>query len=171
VLFGNLPSAGPEVAINVNGSTKTLRALWFDAGKWYTLSGANLTLGGGLTSEDPVITVNAGSITSEINIDNNVTFNFGGVSGNTGFFRFLEMTNHSEGGLRLGGSVVFVNNTPIQAISVLRVGGMGATHFANTISGQGLIQTKDNQTTHLVLSGNNSNWQGALLSGPSHSGS
>jgi len=167
VLFGNLPSTGPEVAVNVNGSAKTLRALWFDAGKWYNLSGAALTLGGGLVNEDPVITVNAGAAMSEINIDNNINFNFAGVSGNIGVFRFLEITNHSEGGLRLGGTVSFINNEPFQLpVPILRVGGHGATHFANTISGVGFIQTKNNQTTHLVLSGNNSNWQGLLTISP-----
>jgi len=162
VLFGDLPSNGPEVAVNVNNGSKTLKALWFDAGKWYTLSGANLTLGGGLASESPVITVNADwSGMSEINIDNNINFNFAGVSGNTGIFRFLEITNHSEGGLRLGGTVSF-SNGDFQGFSVLRVGGHGATHFANAITGFGLIQTNNNQTTHLVLSGNNANWRGVV---------
>jgi len=160
VLFGNLPSTGPEVAVNVNGSAKTLRALWFDAGKWYKLSGASLTLGGGLVNEGPVITVNAGATMSEINIDNNINFNFAEVIG--GSWRLLEVTNHSEGGLRLGGTVSFINNEPLDRIPFLRVGGHGATHFANAISGSGFIFTKNNQTTHLVLSGNNQNWQGTL---------
>jgi len=154
VLFGDLPANGPEVAVNVNNGSKTLRALWFDAGKWYTLSGANLTLGGGLTDGAPVITVNADwSGMSEININNNITF---AVS--TGS-QTRTITNHSEGGLRLGGTVQLGTSTlPAHLI----VGGHGATHFANNISGAGFILTQNNQTTHLVLSGNNANWQGLV---------
>jgi len=154
VLFGDLPSNGPEVAVNVDGSSKTLRALWFDAGKWYNLSGANLTLGGGLANSDPVITVNADwSGMSEINIDNNITF----AVSNSSAWRTI--TNHSEGGLRLGGTVQL--GTP-PTLAVLTVGGHGATHFANNITGFGLIQTNNNQTTHLVLSGNNASWTGVV---------
>jgi len=160
VLFGDLPSNGPEVAVNVDGSSKTLRSLWFDAGKWYNLSGATLTLGGGLVNNDPVITVNADwSGMSEINIDNNIAFNFGGVIGAS--TRALSITNNSEGGLRLGGTVRF-NNGNFQGFSFLVVGGHGATHFANRIGGRGLMMTQSNQTTHLVLSGNNTSWQGLV---------
>jgi len=160
VLFGDLPSNGPEVAVNVNNGSKTLKALWFDAGKWYNLSGAALTLGGGLASGAPVITVNADwSGMSEINIDNTISFNFGAVIGANP--RLLEITNHSEGGLRLGGTVSF-SNGDFQGFSFLRVGGHGATHFANTISGTGFIVTNNNQTTHLVLSGDNTNWRGVV---------
>jgi len=167
VLFGDIPtpSPTPTVTVNVNGAGKTLRALWFNAGNWYTLSGAQLTLGSGLASGDAVVTVNAdASGMSENNINNTVRFNFGAVTGPSSA-RFLEITNHSEGGLRFGGPVSFMNGD-FQGGSFLRVGGHGATHFANSISGKGFLFTKNNQTTHLVLSGNNANWQGVVAINP-----
>ncbi|WP_197456804.1 hypothetical protein, partial [Cephaloticoccus primus] len=134
---------------------RSLRSLWFEAGLWYTLTGSGqLTLGQGLEDNGTLLVVNSPGLQaqSEHNIENRVRITDVGGYG--------RIENYSEGGLRIGGTFDLNGRS-------VRIGGTGATHLANTISGAGNIEVGPaggfSTQPQLILSGSQPQWNGSLV--------
>jgi len=158
VLFGLKPS-GEQVSLNT--SDHTVRSLWFEAGKFYTLNGSGtIKLNSGTTTGHVLVVTNNATAPkqSETNIESAIQLE------SIGNRALIE--NWSEGGLRIGG--LFKSND----FSV-QFGGTGAIHIANRITNQdgnrgnsnfyiqGSTGTEEN--VHLILSGNNDQTFGGVL--------
>jgi len=154
--FGLLP--GGERA-TVNTGNHSLRALWFQAGIFYTFQGTGtLTLSNNASPHLLVVTndLNAPQ-QSETDIQSHLRIQ---QAQNPGLIE-----NYSEGGLRIGGRFEIQDHR-------IRFGGTGATHLAGQITGSGGGNANGNifvggsaangTQPHLVLSGSNTTWGGWL---------
>jgi len=153
VLFGSVPNQGSLSAITATTSTSfNLKSMWFDAdsGISYTIAGYGGTnLGAGLPDNATLLKVmSTGTKVVETNI--NKAMGTQGPAGSSGW-----IINDSRGGLRFGGGF-WVNSRS------LKISGSGATHFAGELRNAGSISTVQDWVPHLILSGNNANWGGAL---------
>jgi len=153
VLFGPHPNPPEDETVTVT-NPNALRSLWFDAssGIFYTLTGDPLTLGSGLGADERMVTV-ISDWTSQA--ENNFEM---GVSFANKYTARIE--NYSEGGLRFGGSVVYLAGDLI-------ISGSGATHFASQLKGEANFSLEYAGATpaHLILSGENESWEGRLSVG------
>jgi len=155
VFFAAKPS-GPEENVNID-SLQTLRSLWFDGSRFYTLSGGMLTLGATLEDGGHIVAVtNQTGRSAETNIDSMIVLD----DAEPGRLRVIE--NASGGGLRFGDVI------DLGSQNLLITGGQ-ATHFHGDLWGSGSITVTGpsgpfiGTPTQLVLQGNNAaSWSGAL---------
>jgi len=125
VLFGNVPSgaAGEAKLVENSLTNRKLRALWFESGFDYTLSGESLWLGDTLADDGRLITVlNREGRHSEI------VFNSAVNVSTLNPARVFRIYNESLGGLRFNGSFNTGGHT-------ILVEGTAGLRFAGAISG------------------------------------
>jgi len=150
------PDSNPyQAPLTVTNSTFDLsvRSLWFDTGREYTVSGINI-LGEGLEDGGHLITglnTDPSEWQSEHNIVGDViTLAVPSVEGAT-----WQIASYSAGGLRIGTAFHFSDG------SALKQTGGGAIHFAGEVARAGHL-TIATDAGHMILSGNNSGWSGSL---------
>jgi len=164
VLFANAPTIDTDAANGYGyksplevqtGGMRYVNSLWFETGRDYTLRGLAIYLGGTAANGDTLIASlnnTPGNWQSEHRIDNTIALQLQDANWTATIASF------SGGGLRLGGSLHFMKGN-------LQQRGGGAIHLAGSLNG---TQTNQGNLTvatdagHMILSGNNSNWTGAL---------
>jgi len=170
VFFGALSGTTHEDREEISfGADIAVGSLWFDSqtenGPAYTLlggAGATLTLGKDVENNAQLITVLGFDWSRETRILADTIVLDANAGDN------LRITNHSYGGLLIGGrswgeGVFNIGNRSIQVFGEEQLGvySGAATHIASAIHGSGGISVYGHRA-QIILSGNNANWTGDL---------